>query len=56
MKRMYEIFYNDGAYYGTMTIEGNRRKALKLIKNEILENNKNLNRNYHISKRNFKRI
>ena len=56
MKRIYDIFYNDGVYYGTMTINGNRRKALKSIKNEIIDNNKNINKNYHISKRNFKRI
>ena len=56
MKRIYNIFYNDGVYYGTMTINGNRRKALKSIKNEIIDNNKNINKNYHISKKNFKRI
>lgn len=55
MKREYNIFYEDGCYYGNITIKGNKRTAMKIIKAEILENNKNVNKDYHITRKCFKR-
>ena len=37
-------------------LEELKKKESKSIKNEIIDNNKNINKNYHISKKNFKRI
>ena len=56
MNKEYNIFYNDGAYYGTMTFkEGITQDRIEtLIQEEIDDNNKNINPLYHITRDNFK--
>jgi len=53
----YDIYYNDGAYYGTMKFNTTDQKEIEeVINNEIKNNNKNINPMYHITENNFKLI
>ena len=56
MNKEYNIFYNDGAYYGTMTFREDvpQDRIETLIQKEINDNNKNINPLYHITRDNFK--
>lgn len=50
----YNIYYNDGAYYGTITFKNSSREEIeKVIMQEIESNNKNPNPMYHITRNNF---
>jgi L-fucose mutarotase/ribose pyranase (RbsD/FucU family) len=50
----YNIYYNDGAYYGTMTFKDTSiNKIESEITKEIKDNNKNINPMYHITRNNF---
>ena len=51
----FNIYYNDGAYYGKMEFENNisQNEIEKAITKEIEDNNKNPNTLYHISRNNF---
>jgi hypothetical protein len=52
--KQYDIYYNDGAYYGTMTFENSSKDEIeKAIAEEIEDNNKNPNSMYHITRKNF---
>ena len=53
--KKYNVYYNDGAYYGTMTFKNKPQIEIeRLIQAEIDRNNKNLNNQYHITRANFK--
>lgn len=55
MTKKYDIFYNDGAYYGTITFNNKSKAEIEQsIQKEIESNNKNPNPLYHITKDNFK--
>lgn len=55
--KKYEVFYNDGIHYGTMTFEGMSQAAIETdIQEEISRNNKNPNPLYHITRENFEEI
>ena len=55
MIKKYDIFYNDGAYYGTMAFKNKSQiETERLIQAEIDSNNKNPNPLYHITRENFK--
>lgn len=57
MKRRYDIYYNDGAYYGAITFENKSQDEIEdLIQEEIDDNNKNPNSLYHITRDNFKEV
>lgn len=58
MNKQYNILYNDGAFYGTMTFkEGTTQDRIEiLIQEEIENNNKNINPLYHITRNNFKEV
>ena len=57
MKKEYNIFYNDGAYYGIMTFKDISQNEIEtLIQSEIDNNNKNINPLYHITRTNFKEL
>lgn len=57
MKKRYDIYYNDGAYYGTITFDNKSQDEIEaVIQAEINDNNKNTNPMYHISRRNFKEV
>lgn len=57
MKKEYNIFYNDGAYYGTITFKEIPQNEIEtLIQAEIDNNNKNINTLYHITRNNFKEL
>lgn len=57
MLKEYKIYYNDGAYYGTMTFKGKTQDEIEdLIQKEIDSNNKNINLLYHIARENFKEV
>lgn len=57
MNKIYNIFYNDGAYYGTMMFGGIPQNEIEtLIQAEIDSNNKNANPLYHITRDNFKEV
>lgn len=57
MKKHYEIYYNDGALYGSMTFRDKTQEEVEeCIKHVIKENNKNPNNLYHITRSNFKEI
>ena len=57
MTKEYDIFYNDGAYYGTMTFKNKSQFEIEdLIQEEIRKNNKNPNSLYHIARDNFKEL
>ena len=57
MDKTYDIYYNDGAYYGTMTLKNKTDAEIEtLIQSEIDDNNKNINPLYHISRKNFKEV
>lgn len=53
----YDIYYNDGVFYGTMEFFYNDKNVIeKAIEEEIKDNNKNINPMYHISRDNFKEV
>mgnify|MGYP001434125692 FL=1 len=55
--KKYNVYYNDGAYYGTMTFKNKPQIEIeRLIQAEIDRNNKNLNNQYHITRANFKEL
>lgn len=57
MNKKYEIFYNDGAYYGTMVFNNMSQTEIEdRIQLEIDNNNKNINPLYHITRDNFKEV
>jgi len=52
--RKFHIFYNDGAYYGTMVFKDSTQEEIEnAIMEEIASNNKNVNPMYHITRQNF---
>ena len=54
MEKQYNIYYNDGAYYGNMTFNNKSQIEIEnYIQNEIKDNNKNINPLYHIGRENF---
>ena len=54
MKKSYKITYKDGVHYGYMTFTNKTQKEIEVeIQNKIKENNKNPNKNYHITRENF---
>lgn len=52
--KTFEIRYNDGVYYGTITAPENICESA--IQSEINNNNQTPNKDYHISRANFKEI
>lgn len=57
MKKTYNIYYNDGAYYGTVTFTNKSQEEIEdVIQKEIEDNNKNPNSLYHITRNNFKEV
>jgi ribosomal protein S3AE len=57
MNKAYNIYYNDGAYYGTMTFNNLSEDVIESeIQAEIKDNNKNINPLYHITRDNFKEV
>lgn len=60
--KVYKIYYNDGAYYGTMTFNGVSQEEIEEeIQNEIDRNNSHMDKYayhkmYHISRDNFKEV
>lgn len=57
MLKKYNIYYNDGAFYGTVTFKNKTQSEIEsLIQDEINDNNKNPNKMYHITRNNFKEI
>ena len=57
MRKKYNVFYNDGVYYGTMTFRDVSQVEIELaIQAEINNNNKSPNPLYHISRDNFEEI
>ncbi|HBJ1650379.1 TPA: hypothetical protein LA460_000283 [Clostridium botulinum] len=57
MKRKFDIFYNDGAYYGTFTFTDKSQEEIEeLIQEEIDDNNITSNTLYHITRDNFKEV
>ena len=56
-KKRYKIFYNDGAFYGSITFINKTNKFIqKFFSREIKDNNKNYNKNYNINFKNIKRV
>lgn len=54
---VYSIYYNDGVFYGTMEFKNKSNEEIeKCIQKEIEDNNRNINPDYHISRKNFKLI
>lgn len=54
--KKFDIYYNDGAYYGTMTFKNDNITQQEIeseIQKEIENNNKNSNPMYHITRKNF---
>lgn len=57
MIKKYEIFYNDGAFYGKMTFKNKSQIEIEnIIQKEIDSNNKNINPIHHITRNNFKEV
>lgn len=57
MGKKYEIHYNDGAYYGTIEFNNMSSEDIEYeIQKEIENNNSVPNKDYHISRENFKEI
>jgi len=62
MTRTFDIHYNDGAYYGTVTFNDLSQKDIETeIQREISKNNAHMDKYadhsmYHISKKNFKEV
>jgi len=57
MIKEYNIHYNDGAFYGNVVFINKTKKFIqKYLLNEIKENNRNINKNYHINFKNIKRV
>lgn len=57
MEKRYDIHYNDGAYYGTITFRDKSQEEIEdIIQKEIEDNNKNPNSLYHITRDNFKKV
>ena len=57
IEKRYKIYYNDGAFYGSITFINKTNKFIqKFFLNEINSNNKNINKNYHINFKNVKRV
>ncbi len=57
MLKEYNIYYNDGAFYGIMTFKDKSQSEIEnLIQGEINRNNKNPNTLYHITRDNFKEV
>lgn len=56
--RKFEIKYNDGVIAETVTFNDNHNNEFieKYLKHEIEEFNTNLNKNYHISRKNITEI
>ena len=55
--KKFNIYYNDGAYYGTITFENSLQEEIKkVIMQEIENNNKNINPMYHITRNNFQEV
>lgn len=56
--KKFNIYYNDGAYYGTLTFNENisKNEIEKIIMQEIENNNKNINPMYHITRNNFQEV
>lgn len=52
--KTFEIRYNDGVYYGTITTPENISEAA--IQSEINDNNQTPNKDYHISRANFREV
>ncbi|MFW6016256.1 MAG: hypothetical protein ACOCRK_07430 [bacterium] len=53
----YDIYYNDGVYYGSMTFNSKDKKEIEeAINNEIERNNNNPNPMYHIKINNFELV
>jgi hypothetical protein len=54
--KTFNIYYNDGVYYGSYELTNKSRKQIKkILLAEIKDNNKNINKLYHINFRNIKR-
>lgn len=53
--KKYEIYYNDGVLYGTVRFEDfvTEEEREQYFLQEIAENNKNINTDYHISRANI---
>lgn len=57
MNRVYEIKYKDGTSYGKLYLTNKSQKEVEIrISEEIKENNKNVNEDYHLTPDNFHRI
>lgn len=62
MTKTFDIHYNDGAYYGTVTFKDMSQEAIETeIQREISKNNAHMNKYadhtlYHISMENFKAV
>ena len=55
--KTFNIYYNDGVYYGTMKFDTTDERAIEMaIEEEIESNNKNPNKMYHITRDNFKLV
>lgn len=55
MRKVYNVYYNDGVYYGKLIYNGRSQNEIeKSIQCEIDSNNKNSDKDYHISRNNFK--
>jgi len=57
MVKQFEVFYNDGVYYGTFVFHNKSKSEIdNFIQGEIKRNNKNINKDYHITKDNFQEV
>ena len=57
MEKKYNIFYDDGAYYGQMIFRDSSQTEIEnSIQEEIVRNNKSPNPLWHIKRKNFKEI
>lgn len=57
MVKKYNIYYNDGAFYGSMVFKNKNQNEIDVaIQSEINSNNRNINPMYHISRSNFKEV
>ena len=57
MEKKYNIFYDDGAYYGQMIFSDSSQTEIEnSIQEEIVRNNKSPNPLWHIKRKNFKEI
>lgn len=57
MKKSYKITYKDGVHYGNITFIDKTQEEIEIeIQAEIKENNKNPNKDYHITRESFQRM